>query len=219
MVLDVVGSIVLYSNYNKDGVRDDGTRSCLIDAEPSLYCGGVPYDYISGLADQFHDIMHATEQSLGNSSTQSQLGTVAELVNIKTEGHISQHIYDRLSQYKTTRERNPNRKKIMYAILGTWQLPLAYREAWKHSDQTYPDFPTETRNIRLDLYKDRFAPHGQYGHTYSCSPVIHTPYNIPSGMCMTSEYTFLTMMIPSPSNSKCLIDVYLEPLAQDLQNL
>ncbi|KAL0458240.1 UNVERIFIED_CONTAM: hypothetical protein Slati_0451200 [Sesamum latifolium] len=38
-------------------------------------------------------------------------------------------------------------------------------------------------------------------------------------MCMSSEYMFLTMVIPGPSNLKRLIDVYLEPLIKELQNL
>ncbi|KAL0386643.1 UNVERIFIED_CONTAM: hypothetical protein Slati_4589300 [Sesamum latifolium] len=38
-------------------------------------------------------------------------------------------------------------------------------------------------------------------------------------MCMSSEYMFLTMVIPSPSNLKRLIDVYLEPLIEELLQL
>ncbi|KAL0439468.1 UNVERIFIED_CONTAM: hypothetical protein Slati_2429800 [Sesamum latifolium] len=92
-------------------------------------------------------------------------------------------------------------------------------EAWRHFDRTHPDFAAEPRNARLSLCTDGFAPHGQYGRTYSCWPVILTPYNLPPGMCMSSEYMFLTMVIPGPSNSKRLIDVYLKPLVEELQNL
>ncbi|KAL0340113.1 UNVERIFIED_CONTAM: hypothetical protein Sradi_4528100 [Sesamum radiatum] len=38
-------------------------------------------------------------------------------------------------------------------------------------------------------------------------------------MCMKSEYMFLTMIIPGPSNPKCLIDVYLQPLIDELLQL
>jgi len=54
-------------------------------------------------------------------------------------------------------------------------------EAWKHFDRTYPDFGSEARNVRLGLCADGFAPHGQFGRTYSCWPVIVTPYNLPPG--------------------------------------
>ncbi|KAL0367356.1 UNVERIFIED_CONTAM: hypothetical protein Sradi_3625700 [Sesamum radiatum] len=92
-------------------------------------------------------------------------------------------------------------------------------KAWKHFDRTYPDFAVEPRNVRLSLYTDGFAPYGQYGHTYCCWLVILTPYNLPSGMCLSSDYMFLTIVIPGPSNTKRLIDVYLEPLIKELQNL
>ncbi|KAL0454599.1 UNVERIFIED_CONTAM: hypothetical protein Slati_0799100 [Sesamum latifolium] len=38
-------------------------------------------------------------------------------------------------------------------------------------------------------------------------------------MCLSSEYMFLTMVILGPSNPKRLIDIYLEPLIEELQNL
>ncbi|KAL2251445.1 UNVERIFIED_CONTAM: hypothetical protein Sindi_2266800 [Sesamum indicum] len=61
IVFYAVGPVVWFSNYSQDGVLDDGTRSCLTDAGPSLYYGEGPYDYVFGLANRFHDIVHATE--------------------------------------------------------------------------------------------------------------------------------------------------------------
>ncbi|KAL0451418.1 UNVERIFIED_CONTAM: hypothetical protein Slati_1119900 [Sesamum latifolium] len=66
----------------------------------------------------------------------------------------------------------------------------------------YPDFAEEPRNVRLGLCTDGFDPNGQYNCTYSCWPVIITPYNFPLGMCL-----FLTMVIPGLSNAKRLIDI------------
>lgn len=57
-------------------------------------------------------------------------------------------------------------------------------EAWKYFDGIYPNFTKEPRNVRLGLCADGFAPHGQLGRTYSCWPVVVTPYNLPPGMCM-----------------------------------
>ncbi|KAL2227815.1 UNVERIFIED_CONTAM: hypothetical protein Sindi_2140200 [Sesamum indicum] len=65
----------------------------------------------------------------------------------------------------------------------------------------------------------RLAPHAEYGCSYSCWPVILTPYNLPLGMCINSEYMFLTMVIPSPSSPKRPIDIYLEPMIEELENL
>ncbi|KAL0430419.1 UNVERIFIED_CONTAM: hypothetical protein Sradi_0667900 [Sesamum radiatum] len=92
-------------------------------------------------------------------------------------------------------------------------------EAWRHFDKSYPDFAVEPHNVRLALCTDGFAPHGQYGRTYSCWPVILTPYNFPPGMCMKPEYMFLMMVIPGPSNPKRCIDIYLEPLIKELLQL
>ncbi|KAL0315365.1 UNVERIFIED_CONTAM: hypothetical protein Sradi_5414700 [Sesamum radiatum] len=92
-------------------------------------------------------------------------------------------------------------------------------EVWKYFDRMYPDFAEELRNVRLDLCTDGFAPHGQYDRTYSYWKVIITPYNHLPSMCMSSEYIFLTMVIPGLSNMKLLIDVYLELLIEELLQL
>ncbi|KAL0443931.1 UNVERIFIED_CONTAM: hypothetical protein Slati_2115800 [Sesamum latifolium] len=92
-------------------------------------------------------------------------------------------------------------------------------KVWRHFYRAYLDFAAEPRNFRLDLCTDGFGSHELYNCTYSCWPVILTPYNHPPEMCMSSKYLFLTMVIPGPSNSKYLIDVYLEPLIEKLQNL
>ena len=46
-----------------------------------------------------------------------------------------------------------------------------------------------------------------------------TPYNLPPELCMTSQYIFLTCIIPGPRNPKVLIDVYLQPLIDELNLL
>ncbi|KAL2227792.1 UNVERIFIED_CONTAM: hypothetical protein Sindi_2137900 [Sesamum indicum] len=92
-------------------------------------------------------------------------------------------------------------------------------EAWRHFEWTYPNFAVEPRNVRLCLCTHRFTPHGQYGLTYSCWPVILTLYNLLNEMCMSFKYMFLMMVIPDPSNLKRLIDCYLEPLIEESKNL
>ncbi|CAH9118200.1 unnamed protein product [Cuscuta europaea] len=92
-------------------------------------------------------------------------------------------------------------------------------EAWKHIDNLYPDFASDPRNVRLALCSDGFATHGQYGASYSCWPVILTTYNLPPGMCMKSPYTFLSLIIPGPMCPKRKIDIYLQPLIDELKHL
>ena len=57
-------------------------------------------------------------------------------------------------------------------------------EAWRHFNAMWPDFASETRNVRLGLCTDGFNPFGASGRQYSCWPVILTPYNLPPSMCM-----------------------------------
>ena len=92
-------------------------------------------------------------------------------------------------------------------------------EAWKHFDENYQDFASEPRNVRLGLCADGFTPYGQMAAPYSCWPVIVTPYNLPPEMCMTTPYMFLTLIIPGPHNPKSKIDVYLQPLIDELKVL
>ena len=92
-------------------------------------------------------------------------------------------------------------------------------KAWKHFDKTYPEFAIESRNIMLDLCVDGFAPFRKLGQSYSCWPIILTPYNLPPGMCMKTAYMFLTLIVPDPQNLKNAIDIYMQPLIEELQRL
>ena len=89
-------------------------------------------------------------------------------------------------------------------------------DVWWQFDWAHPHFGVEPRNVRLVLCTDGLAPHGQYGGTYLCWPVILIPYSLPLGMCMSVEYMFVMMVIPGPSNPKHFINVYLEPLIKEL---
>ncbi|KAL0409641.1 UNVERIFIED_CONTAM: hypothetical protein Sradi_1898500 [Sesamum radiatum] len=94
---------------------------------------------------------------------------------------------------------------------------LSDAEAWRHFDQTYTNLTVEPCNVRFGYVCARlFAPHEQYDRTYSCWLLILKPYNLSLGMCMSFEYMFLMMVIPGPSNPKHLIDVYLDPVIEEL---
>ncbi|KAL2232465.1 UNVERIFIED_CONTAM: hypothetical protein Sindi_1426500 [Sesamum indicum] len=48
-----------YFSSSHDAVPDDGTRTCSVDAGPSsYYYGGGPYDYKSGLPNDFYNALH-----------------------------------------------------------------------------------------------------------------------------------------------------------------
>jgi len=80
-------------------------------------------------------------------------------------------------------------------------------EAWKHFNSVHPHSSSESRNVHLGLCTDGFNPFGSFAAPYSCWPVILTVYNLPLGMCMRSEFMFLSMVIPGPSSPGRNIDV------------
>ncbi|XP_071740608.1 uncharacterized protein [Rutidosis leptorrhynchoides] len=91
--------------------------------------------------------------------------------------------------------------------------------AWKTIDHTYPDFARELRNVRLGLASDGFNPFGNMNVSHSIWPVVLMPYNLPPWMCMKKPYLFLTLLIPGPLAPGNNIDVYLQPLIEELKEL
>ncbi|XP_070031690.1 uncharacterized protein [Nicotiana tomentosiformis] len=95
----------------------------------------------------------------------------------------------------------------------------SYGEAWKYFDRTYLDYAGELRNVRLGLCADGFMPFSISATPYSCWPIFITRYNLPPEMCMTSPYIFLNCVIHGPHIPKSLIDVYLQPLIDEIKQL
>ncbi|XP_020865779.1 uncharacterized protein LOC110224236 [Arabidopsis lyrata subsp. lyrata] len=90
---------------------------------------------------------------------------------------------------------------------------------WKKMDDKYPSFAAEERNIRLGLSTDGFNPFNMKNTRYSCWPVLLVNYNLPPHLCMKKENIMLTLLIPGPQEPGNSIDVYLEPLIDDLNHL
>ena len=95
----------------------------------------------------------------------------------------------------------------------------SYGEAQQYFDQTYSNFASDLHNIRLGLYVDGFTTNNQFSKLYSCWPVIVARYNLSPEMCMKDPYLFLTCIISCPNNLKAKIDVYLQPLIDELNEL
>ena len=91
--------------------------------------------------------------------------------------------------------------------------------AWKTFDFKYPDFAKEPQNVRLGLASDGFNPFGTMSASHSTWPVVLMPYNLPPWMCMKQPYLMLSLLIPGPSAPGNNIDVYLEPLVEELKEL
>jgi hypothetical protein len=91
--------------------------------------------------------------------------------------------------------------------------------AWKAFDSKYPDFASDSRNVRLGLATDGFNPFGNMSTSYSTWPVILVPYNFPPWMCMKQSSLMLSLLIPGRKSPSFKIDVYLEPLISELKEL
>ncbi|XP_073113085.1 uncharacterized protein [Elaeis guineensis] len=92
-------------------------------------------------------------------------------------------------------------------------------DAWKHFDREHPWFAADSRNVRLGLATDGFNPYGNLSTAYSMWPVMVFPYNLPSWKCMKSPFNLLALLIPGPRAPGRDIDIFLEPLIEELQYL
>lgn len=91
--------------------------------------------------------------------------------------------------------------------------------AWKRLDERFPDFASDSRNIRFGLATDGFNPYGMLSSTYSCWPVVLVIYNLPPWLCMKQPYLLLSLLIPGPKSPGDNIHVFLQPLLEDLKDI
>ena len=91
--------------------------------------------------------------------------------------------------------------------------------AWKHFDGRQPDFAGDSRNIRSIITTDGFNPFRYMNCSYSVWLVIAIPINLPPWLCMKQSNFILSLLIPGPKSPGRDIDVFLEPLIDDLDLL
>ncbi|XP_052107465.1 uncharacterized protein LOC127740505 [Arachis duranensis] len=92
-------------------------------------------------------------------------------------------------------------------------------ESWKAFDSRHEDFAKEPRNVRLGLASDGFNPFRTLSSTHSTWPVVLMVYNLPPWMSMKPDYFMLSLLIPGPQSPGNDIDVYLQPLIEELKEL
>ncbi|WVZ84720.1 LOW QUALITY PROTEIN: hypothetical protein U9M48_031713 [Paspalum notatum var. saurae] len=86
-------------------------------------------------------------------------------------------------------------------------------------DELYPEFAKDPRNVRFALNTDGMNPFGERNSTHSTWPVILTIYNLPTWLCQKRKYTMLCGLIQGPKQPGIDIDVFLEPLMEDMAKL
>ena len=92
-------------------------------------------------------------------------------------------------------------------------------KAWKKLDKEYPWFVENPRNVRLGLATDGFNPFGNMSNSYSMWPAILIPYNLPPWKCMKESFFMMSLLILGPQAPGKNIDVYMQPLIDDLKEL
>ncbi|XP_073116140.1 uncharacterized protein [Elaeis guineensis] len=91
--------------------------------------------------------------------------------------------------------------------------------AWKSFDDKYKSFSADPRSVRLGLANDGFQPFRNMSTPHSIWPVVLIPYNLPPWQCMKDPYFMMTLLIPGPKCPENDIDVYLQPLIEELKEL
>ncbi|XP_040364563.1 uncharacterized protein LOC121050060 [Rosa chinensis] len=90
---------------------------------------------------------------------------------------------------------------------------------WKTLDEKFPDFSSDSRNVRLGLAADGFNPFRTMSIAHSTWPVVLIPYNLPPWMCMKQPFFILSTLIDGPKGPGNKIDVFLQPLIEELKEL
>ncbi|TYJ97500.1 uncharacterized protein E5676_scaffold85G00050 [Cucumis melo var. makuwa] len=92
-------------------------------------------------------------------------------------------------------------------------------EGWNHFNSEFSNFASDPRNVRLGLASNGFNPFGKMSTSYSMWLVVLLSYNLPSWKCMKETSFFMSLLIPDPKSPGREIDVYLQPLIEELKEL
>jgi hypothetical protein len=87
---------------------------------------------------------------------------------------------------------------------------------WRNFDRKHKDFAAEVRNIRFGLSTDGMNPFGETGNSHSTWPITLCIYNLPSWLFMKHKLIMMPLLISGPVQVGNDIDVYLQPLIDDL---
>nr|KYP40480.1 hypothetical protein KK1_038167 [Cajanus cajan] len=109
----------------------------------------------------------------------------------------------------TSRWKPKKKKKLAAKVLRYFPLKPRLQRLFT----CYP------RNVHLGLATDGFNPARTLSSSYSIWPVFLIPYNLPPWICMSHTSFILSMIIPGKQGPGNNIDVYLQPLVEELCEL
>ncbi|XP_071713972.1 uncharacterized protein [Rutidosis leptorrhynchoides] len=96
---------------------------------------------------------------------------------------------------------------------------VADSHQWKNFDKDFEEFGDEIRNIRFGLSSDGINPFGDLSSRHSTWPVLLCIYNLPPWLCMKRKYIMMSLLIQGPKQPGNDIDVYLQPLVDEMMEL
>jgi hypothetical protein len=90
---------------------------------------------------------------------------------------------------------------------------------WQCFDDKHKECSVDLRNVWFVLSTDRMNPFNKRSSDHNTWPVILTMYNIPTWLCHKRKYLLLTIFSSGPKQVGIDIDVFLEPLMQEIERL
>ncbi|XP_071688567.1 uncharacterized protein [Rutidosis leptorrhynchoides] len=90
---------------------------------------------------------------------------------------------------------------------------------WKNFDKDFEEFGDKIRNIRFRLSSDGINLFGDLSSRHSTWPVLLCIYNLPPWLCMKRKYIMMSLLIQGPKEPGNDIDVYLQPLVDEMMEL
>ncbi|WVZ52654.1 LOW QUALITY PROTEIN: hypothetical protein U9M48_003693 [Paspalum notatum var. saurae] len=116
-------------------------------------------------------------------------------------------------------KRIPQKVLRHFPIIPRLRRFFSSKKLSKHFDNKYGWFAQDPRNIRLGLAIDGFNLFGKMSASYSMWPVFLIPYNFPPWECMEQSNFMMALLIPGKECPGKDIDVFLEPLVEELLEL
>jgi hypothetical protein len=89
----------------------------------------------------------------------------------------------------------------------------------KISMTTIKNLPMSQKNVRFTLSTDGMKPFAERSSKHRTWPVILTIYNLPPWLMQKRKYILLTILISGPTQPGVDMDVFLEPLMEDMKIL
>jgi hypothetical protein len=97
---------------------------------------------------------------------------------------------------------------------------LADAAQWRTINSKYKKtFAKEIRNVRFGISTDVMCPFNMVSSKHNTWPVTLCIYNLPPWLCMKRTYLMMPLLIQGPRQLGNDIDVFLEPLVDDLLKL